>query len=151
MSFNITNTLSGRQIQTTSRIDAAHGASGRTRGSSSSAVATDLVQKRAEPGAVETPGSALETQPVPPVENALIQAVDQANSTAETAFRGSQRSVSFNVDEGTGRVVIRIREVNGGKTTERQIPPDDFMQMVKKLSTLNEGSANSVGLVDRSA
>ena len=151
MSFNITNTLSGRQIQIAARSDAAATQWGRTRGPSSSATETDLIQKTAAAGAVDTPGSAQEVSEDPPVEDALIQAVEQANSTAESAFRDTQRSVTFDVDKGTGRVVIRIREAIGGETTERQIPPDDFMQMVKKLSTLNEGSASSVGLVDRSA
>ena len=85
------------------------------------------------------PNSGIEAMAIKEVDPAIIpRAVEQANSLAETAMRAQQRSVEFSYRENSDRVVMTIREERNGEEIVREIPPQQFFELVDKLQTLAE-------------
>ena len=70
----------------------------------------------------------------------MTRAVEQANTAAEAALRATNRSVNFQYDDRSGRVKMTITEERNGKEVTRQIPPDDFLDMVDRLQGYADGS-----------
>lgn len=58
----------------------------------------------------------------------LPQRVEEANLLAQSA----QRTVSFAIDETSGRVVIRVTDETTGEVL-RQIPSEQFLEMVARV------------------
>jgi hypothetical protein len=88
---------------------------------------------------VAGPNGGLEAMAIKEVDPAIIpRAVKQANSLAETALRSQQRSVEFTYREESDRVVMTIREEVDGEEVVREIPPQQFLELIDKLQNLSD-------------
>ncbi len=63
----------------------------------------------------------------------LGQAVDRINSVIQNV----QRDLSFNLDEDSGRTVIRVVDSKSGKLI-RQIPSEEVLALVRHLQSMEE-------------
>lgn len=71
--------------------------------------------------------------------------IDEANRLMEKEMEQSERRITFQKDEDSGRVLIHIREKIGEETTTRQIPPQSFLKMLRQL---REGGVSLGGKVE---
>jgi hypothetical protein len=141
MAINFYQAYAGQPIRTSTVGD-----SSTQRGRSNSETApvseTEVSSAEKTANALGTPGpeSGLEALAMSSVDPALMtRAVEQANAVAETALRAKNRSVNFQFDDRSGRVKMTITEERNGEEVTRQIPPDDFLQMVDRLKGFSEG------------
>lgn len=79
---------------------------------------------------------------VEPDQNQLQQAVDVVNQ----ALKLEQRSLSFSIDEGSGRSVIKVFD---NKTEEliKQIPSEELLRVAQDIKRLQEEMGQSIGLL----
>ena len=75
----------------------------------------------------------------PPTAESLRAVVKQI----ESFLQGNERSLSFSVDETTGRTVISVRDAASGELI-RQIPGEDALRIARALA---EGSKSLIEIV----
>jgi hypothetical protein len=143
MAINFYQAYAGQPIRTSTVGDSS---TQRGRSSESTAPVSETEVSSAETVAntLGTPGpeSGLEALAMSSVDPALMtRAVEQANAVSETALRATNRSVNFQFDDRSGRVTMTITEERNGEEVTRQIPPDDFLDMVDRLQGYSEGDA----------
>ena len=76
---------------------------------------------------------------VPPTAETLRAVVKQI----ESFLKGNERSLSFSVDEATGRTVISVRDAASGELI-RQIPGEDALRVARALA---DGSKSLIEIV----
>lgn len=148
MSITIHKQLSGvAAVRSPSSADSPASARGHPRGSSAPGTPTEASRDHParEIGPMIQSALAVDDSKAPAPSE---QAVEQANALSESVLRSSRRSVEFDRDAGSGRIVMTIREDDNGEITERQIPPDEFIRVVRKLEALAQGEAPAGGFVD---
>ena len=72
------------------------------------------------------------TDPVDPAR--IADAVERANRATES-LATDNRTLRFQVDEGTGNVVMQVLDGNSDKVV-RQIPPEEFLEVAARLREL---------------
>ncbi len=63
--------------------------------------------------------------------------VEQAVAQMNEFIQSNQRDLQFNVDDGSGHVVVSVLERSTGELI-RQIPNEDFLQMARALKDNDE-------------
>ena len=71
----------------------------------------------------------------------LREAVDQINNFVQVV----QRDLSFSVDEGSGKTIIRVVDSESGKLV-RQIPSEEVLALATYLNGLNTENGSSAGV-----
>lgn len=85
------------------------------------------------------------TEPNKPATNELQQALDVINR----AMTLEQRSLSFSVDDISGRSIIKVTDVQTEQLI-RQIPSEEVIKVAQDIKRLQEEMGQSLGLlVDR--
>lgn len=83
-------------------------------------------------------------QPVPSIEQ-----VDEALQIVNKAAMFEQRSLSFMVDEASGRSIIKVMDKTNDQLI-RQIPSEELLKVAQDIKKLQEEMGQSIGfLVDR--
>ena len=101
--------------------------------SSAQVVKPDVASARPESGGEVLPAKG-NGKPAPVVDAAEIsQAVNRINRIIQNI----QRDLSFNLDEDSGRTVIRVVDSESGELI-RQIPSDEVLAIVTHLRDLQE-------------
>ena len=141
MAINFYQAYAGQPIRTSTVGDSS---TQRGRAPSETAPVSETEVSSAEKNAntLGTPGpeSGLEAVAMSAVDpTVMTRAVEQANSVAEVALRAKNRTVAFQYDDRSGRVTMTITEEQNGEEVTRQIPPDDFLDMVERLKGYSEG------------
>ncbi|PTS83628.1 flagellar biosynthesis protein FlaG [Pseudomonas sp. HMWF032] len=96
--------------------------------SSSAKVTTDAVErKQAEEAAVATATKA-ESSPA-----ASREEVEAAVATIQDFVQSVRRSLNFSLEEGSGRVVVKVTDAGSGDVI-RQIPSEEALQLAENLS-----------------
>ncbi len=70
-------------------------------------------------------------------ENVEQARVEQAVAQMNEFIQSNQRDLQFNVDEGSGHVVVSVLERSTGDLI-RQIPNEDFLQMARAVKDNDE-------------
>jgi len=70
-------------------------------------------------------------------QSQLREAVSQINSFVQSV----QRDLSFSMDEGSGRTIIKVIDSESGKLV-RQIPSEEVLALASYLQDVNQGSAD---------
>ena len=90
------------------------------------------------PPAIETTGKAekpVDNKPNPPSNEALQNAVDQANKALEA---NASRDMRFSIDRDTGISVVKILDQHTGATI-RQIPSQEMLEIAKSIDQQLKG------------
>lgn len=100
----------------------------RSQGSASSiAMVSTAEQKSAQSTAVsKTAGSA-------PAPEASREEVEAAVATIQDFVQTVRRSLNFSLEEGSGRVVVKVTDAGSGDVI-RQIPSEEALQLAENLS-----------------
>ena len=73
-----------------------------------------------------------------------MQKLDETVSYANKAMQSLDRSLSFSVDEGTERVVVKVIDDSTGEIV-RQIPPEAILKLAAHFKDMLESNQNSGG------
>ncbi|MDP3876928.1 MAG: flagellar protein FlaG [Methylobacter sp.] len=76
-----------------------------------------------------------------------LDAVKSAAATGNSIFQASNRSLEFQVDDSTQKVVVKIIDSKTGDLV-RQIPSEDMLEFVKRMQEL-EGDNQGTMLQDK--
>ncbi len=76
-----------------------------------------------------------------------LDAVKSAAATGNSIFQASNRSLEFQVDDSTQKVVVKIIDSKTGDLV-RQIPSEDMLEFVKRMKEL-EGDNQGTMLQDK--
>jgi flagellar protein FlaG len=95
------------------------------------------------------PDAGVTGKPAPPAgkdlpANAVNVAVSQALAQVQSYLQENQRQLEFQLDEASGRTVIRVVNPGNGELI-RQIPSEEFLQVAANLDR------GSLRLIDRLA
>lgn len=80
-------------------------------------------------------------------KEASLDAVKSAAATGNSIFQASNRSLEFQVDDSTQKVVVKIIDSKTGDLV-RQIPSEDMLEFVKRMQEL-EGDNQGTMLQDK--
>lgn len=96
---------------------------------------TESRQKQNLPQAVPTGTS--EEQPSTggsvPVKEASREQVEEAVATIQEFVQSVRRSINFAVEDGSGRVVVKVTDAGSGDVI-RQIPSEEALKLAENLS-----------------
>ncbi|WP_068825954.1 flagellar protein FlaG [Pseudomonas sp. BMS12] len=91
------------------------------------------------PAAAEVPkqqANAAEEQAVNAVDNetqaATREQLESAVSTIQEFVQSVRRDVNFSVDDGSGRIVVKVTDGSSGNVI-RQIPSEEALQLAERL------------------
>lgn len=88
--------------------------------------------------------SSAQAQPAPSIEQ-----VDEALQVVNKAAVFEQRSLSFMVDEASGRSIIKVMDKTNDQLI-RQIPSEELLKVAQDIKKLQEEMGQSLGfLIDR--
>ena len=76
----------------------------------------------------------------PPDKAADAAELNQAVTRINSVIQNVQRDLSFNLDEDSGRTVIRVVDSQSGKLI-RQIPSEEVLAIVRHLQDMEESAA----------
>lgn len=108
-----------------------------------------LAAKNAKVAAIEKP----ENTPAIKSADVLVKATDteveQALSVVNKAAVFEQRSLSFTMDEDSGRSVVTVKDKNTDQVI-RQIPSEELLKVSQDIKKLQDEMGQSLGLlIDR--
>jgi len=96
--------------------------------------------------AVDTEGQVAATERLVAVRNATAERVEVTQDAAERVVselkdyvQNSQRNLDFQVDDATGRVVVKVIDSNSN-TVIRQIPSEEILALSRRLAESLEHS-----------
>lgn len=96
---------------------------------------TESRQKQNLPQAV--PAGTSEEQPSTassaPVKEASREQVEEAVATIQEFVQSVRRSINFAVEDGSGRVVVKVTDAGSGDVI-RQIPSEEALKLAENLS-----------------
>ena len=102
--------------------------------------------------AVDTTGQVVATERLAAVRNATAERVEVTQDAAERVVselkdyvQNSQRNLDFQVDDATGRVVVRVIDSNSN-TLIRQIPSEEILALSRRLADSLEDSQKGMFL-----
>ena len=76
----------------------------------------------------------------PPDKAADAAELNQAVTRINSVIQNVQRDLTFNLDEDSGRTVIRVIDSQSGKLI-RQIPSEEVLALVRHLQDMEENAA----------
>ncbi|ARS49525.1 flagellar protein FlaG protein [Ectopseudomonas mendocina DLHK] len=96
---------------------------------------TEPRQKQSLPLSVPTGGSDEQssTGASAPVKEASREQVEEAVATIQEFVQSVRRSINFAVDDGSGRVVVKVTDAGSGDVI-RQIPSEEALKLAENLS-----------------
>ncbi|VXC32490.1 Flagellar protein FlaG protein [Pseudomonas sp. 8Z] len=102
---------------------------------SSAPAVTDSQHKQGVPGvtpaqSTEEQGSSLVAQPT---EEVSRDKVEEAVATIQEFVQTVRRSINFAVDDGSGRVVVKVTDAGSGDVI-RQIPSEEALKLAENLT-----------------
>jgi flagellar protein FlaG len=68
-----------------------------------------------------------------PVKEASREQVEEAVATIQEFVQSVRRSINFAVDDGSGRVVVKVTDAGSGDVI-RQIPSEEALKLAENLS-----------------
>ncbi|MFU8788423.1 MAG: flagellar protein FlaG [Methylobacter sp.] len=80
-------------------------------------------------------------------KEAALDSVKSAAETGNSIFQATNRSLKFEVDDSTQKVVVKVVDSNTGDVV-RQIPSEEMLDFVKRMQEL-EGDNQGTILQDR--
>jgi flagellar protein FlaG len=83
-------------------------------------------------GVVEEAENAAKAQVLPPQAAPSPDAVQAAASQIESWLKSAGRELEFRVDEGSGQMVVSVRDASSGELI-RQIPGEAVLRMARQL------------------
>ena len=97
--------------------------------------AAELRQKPGPLGAsaVSTPNEEAGIRAVTPAREVSREQVEDAVATIQEFVQSVRRSINFAVDDGSGRVVVKVTDAGSGDVI-RQIPSEEALKLAENLS-----------------
>jgi len=103
--------------------------------------ASDTVRKPAGPsqqgtaaeGEQPTGQGVEQTKAVERTQEATREQVEDAVATIQEFVQSVRRSINFSVDDGSGRVVVKVTDAGSGDVI-RQIPSEEALQLAENLA-----------------
>lgn len=96
------------------------------------AAAEPVAQTELKTGTEEVKGAG--TQPAFETKISLNRPVEQTERTDQPRLSATNRTLSFDTDETTGRSTITVTEEVNGEKVERQIPATDYLAVLDRLT-----------------
>ncbi|AEB57871.1 flagellar protein FlaG protein [Ectopseudomonas mendocina NK-01] len=72
-------------------------------------------------------------RPVAPTQDVSREQVEDAVATIQEFVQSVRRSINFAVDDGSGRVVVKVTDAGSGDVI-RQIPSEEALKLAENLS-----------------
>ena len=72
-------------------------------------------------------------RPVPPAQDVSREQVEDAVATIQEFVQSVRRNINFAVDDGSGRVVVKVTDSGSGDVI-RQIPSEEALKLAENLS-----------------
>lgn len=94
----------------------------------SAKVVAEAVERKSSEDAASTSATKVEAGPV-----ASREEVEAAVATIQDFVQTVRRSLNFSLEEGSGRVVVKVTDAGSGDVI-RQIPSEEALQLAENLS-----------------
>lgn len=74
-----------------------------------------------------------------PVAGADTRDLNQAVSRLNAHVQNIQRELEFSIDKATGRTIIKVID-SSTKQVIRQLPPEEVLQVARRIAAMQEGT-----------
>ncbi|RIA36549.1 flagellar protein FlaG [Ectopseudomonas oleovorans] len=102
-------------------------------GGVSTAVDSRQKQSLTEIASAQSADEQSTARPVAPTQDVSREQVEDAVATIQEFVQSVRRSINFAVDDGSGRVVVKVTDAGSGDVI-RQIPSEEALKLAENLS-----------------